>query len=249
MRGVRPHMAATSPRPLRQRLRRFTCTLAVSAGGLAALAPASPAAAEPGAITAEPAAAVAGSAAPAVVGFPLGPDSLTATAANALTALQASIAAGTGDGSVSYLVLRSQIVADVATRLGIDATTLRAAWAGADPGHQVALMAGLTQLGVRYQSMAREPGSGFDCSGLTSFAWSAAGQELPRSSGDQIDAASPRDTSTAQAGDLLRYPGHVMLWLGVGSFILHSPYSGEVVRVEALSDSSMSRSAFGDPVV
>lgn len=179
--------------------------------------------------------------------FAVGPDPLVPVAVGALAALQASIAAGQGDGSATYLVLRSQLADEVAQRLGLDREALRRAWAGADPHNQVALMAGLTQLGVRYRSMAREPGEGFDCSGLTSFAWSVAGFEIPRSSSDQIRAAAPRDASTAQAGDLLRYPGHAMMWLGVGSAILHSPRSGDVVKVEVLSERSMARSRFGDP--
>lgn len=180
-------------------------------------------------------------------GFAVGPDPIVPLAVRALDALQGSMAAGQGDRSGAYLVLRSEVADEVATRLGVDRESLRVAWATADPQHQVALMAGLTQLGVRYRSMAREPGTGFDCSGLTSFAWSVAGHEIPRSSTDQIRAAAPRDVSSAQAGDLLRYPGHAMMWLGVGNLILHSPQTGDVVKVEVLSDRQMARSRLGDP--
>jgi hypothetical protein len=194
-----------------------------------------------GVVAAAPAAPTSGAA------FAVGPDPLVPVAVEALEALQGSIAAGQGDRSATYLVLRSEVAAEVAQRLGVDRAALRTAWAGADPHHQVALMAGLTQLGVRYRSMAREPGGGFDCSGLTSFAWSVAGYQIPRSSSDQIAAADPRDATTAQAGDLLRYPGHAMMWLGVGSAILHSPQSGDVVKVDLLSERQMARSRFGDP--
>jgi len=59
--------------------------------------------------------------------------------------------------------------------------------------------------------------------------------------------AEPRTIFTAQAGDLMRYPGHVMMWLGVGQAIIHSPFAGRNVEVKVLSSRSMQRSKFGDP--
>jgi cell wall-associated NlpC family hydrolase len=92
-----------------------------------------------------------------------------------------------------------------------------------------------------------KPGIGFDCSGLTSFAWSQAGFSIPRNSTQQIRAADPRTKDTAQAGDLLRYPGHVMMWLGVGQAVIHSPRPRQFVEVKILTPRSMKRSTFGDP--
>ena len=59
--------------------------------------------------------------------------------------------------------------------------------AGRHCTHQEALLAALTQLGVAYRSSTSEPGVGFDCSGLTSFAWGRAGvdAEPPERLADQ----------------------------------------------------------------
>ena len=68
------------------------------------------------------------------------------------------------------------------------------AWAAADHRHQVAVLAALVQLGAPYRSYSSHPSVGFDCSGLTSWAWRRAGVTIPRSSGDQIAAAAPPST-------------------------------------------------------
>ncbi len=147
----------------------------------------------------------------------------------------------------SFVAWRERVAADVATRLDLDPAHLEAVWASADAEHQIALMAALSQLGAPYRRRSSDPEKGFDCSGLTSFAWRHAGVELPRSSTAQWRAGDERSIDTAQAGDLLRYPGHVMMWLGVGRAIVHSPEPGGVVEVAILSERSFRRSKFFDP--
>ncbi len=139
------------------------------------------------------------------------------------------------------------LATDVAGRLGLDPARVREAWAAADRPHQVALVAGLSQLGVRYRRNTSKPGVGFDCSGLTLFAWGQAGVELPRSSRSQINAAAKRSADTAQAGDLVYYPGHVMMWLGVDGAILHSPFTGRTVEVSYVASRKLKWLRFGDP--
>ena len=85
---------------------------------------------------------------------------------------------------------------------------------------------------------------GFDCSGLTAFAWGRAGVTLSRQSGSQINEIARRDQDTAIAGDIMQYPGHVMLYLGVGEAIVHA--SNPSTDVE-LSFTSRSASGYGDP--
>ena len=149
--------------------------------------------------------------------------------------------------SISFIRLRRATAEMVADRLALDPNELEAAWADSDLQHQTALLAALTQVGVPYQRFAMKPGVGFDCSGLTSFAWGQAGFNLPHNSTRQIRAADPRTQETAQAGDLLRYPGHVMMWLGVGQAVIHSPQPRQFVEVKNLTKRSMNRSTFGDP--
>lgn len=139
------------------------------------------------------------------------------------------------------------VAAEVAVRLELDPGVLQQAWAAADRPHQVALMAGLSQLGVRYRKNSSLPGEGFDCSGLTLFAWGQAGVALPRSSRAQIKFAAPRTRDTAQAGDLAYYPGHVMMWLGVDNAILHSPTWGRDVQVSFVAKRKANWVRFGDP--
>lgn len=147
----------------------------------------------------------------------------------------------------TFVAWRARVATDVANRLDLDASHLEAVWASADAEHQVALMAALSQLGAPYRRRSSDPDKGFDCSGLTSFAWRHAGFELPRNSTAQWRAGDERSIFTAQAGDLLRYPGHVMMWLGVGRAIVHSPEPGGVVEVTMLSERSFRRSKFFDP--
>ena len=88
-------------------------------------------------------------------------------------------------------------------RLEIDAGQLHQAWLVADQPHQIALLSALTQLGVPYRRNASKAGVGFDCSGLTAFAWGQSGVELARQSGAQLrNARRSARSTTAQAGDL-----------------------------------------------
>lgn len=134
-------------------------------------------------------------------------------------------------------------VADMlADELGIPATDVRDDFAAPPIVNQHAALAALSQLGVSYRSMASEPGVGFDCSGLTGFAYAAAGIEVPRVSGDQMRAAERVDRDDAQVGDLVHYPGHVGMFLG-GNIYVHSPQPGRDVEVVVMPDRSLS---FGD---
>ncbi|WP_434551554.1 peptidoglycan DD-metalloendopeptidase family protein [Microlunatus sp. Y2014] len=74
---------------------------------------------------------------------------------------------------------------------------------------------------------------GFDCSGLTQYAWAQAGLTLPRSSHAQ--ARYPRVTGDIQAGDLLIFAGgsHIGIADGHGGMI-HAPRTGK--SVEHLTD-------------
>lgn len=171
-------------------------------------------------------------------------DPIAEFAGGALLLAQASQAA---IDSPSFVAWRARVAADVAARLDLDPVHLEAVWAGADAEHQVALMGALSQLGVPYRWRSSDPEKGFDCSGLTAYAWAQAGFELPRNSTAQLRAGDERTIHTAQPGDLLRYPGHVMMWLGVGRAIVHSPEPGGVVQVKLLSERSFRRSKFFDP--
>ena len=135
----------------------------------------------------------------------------------------------------SLAILRQRLAALVAPVAGVDARQLTTVWSRTDPVRMTALLSGLTQLGVPYRRLGNTPGQGFDCSGFTSWAWSQAGVSLPHQSGSQIRGAASIGLEQVQPGDLLYYPGHVMMALGIGAAMVHSPNSGNVVEVKTMA--------------
>ncbi len=119
---------------------------------------------------------------------------------------------------------------------------LRDAWANVSVAKQHAVLSAVSQLGVPYENLASEPGVGFDCSGLTIWAFGSAGVEIPRVSRDQINEAVATDRDDAEAGDLVYYPGHVSIYLGAAT-VIHAPNSGSHVEITDLPDKSL---RFGD---
>jgi len=220
----------------RIRFKRSAAALAVTgamcAGGIALAA--APAGASPAAISSVTASFLARR-----------DDGLAAIATQALSDLQSYMRTGDAATLRRYTASRNGIADQVAARLTMDSIAMRAAWDAADLPHQVALMAAFTQLGVPYRRNTSKAGVGFDCSGLTTYAWGVAGVTLFRQSGVQIRRATPRTVDTAMAGDLVYYPGHVMLYLGVDGAIVHAPYSGVDVQVDTLPMHHSVR--FGDP--
>lgn len=83
---------------------------------------------------------------------------------------------------------------------------------------------------------------GFDCSGLTRFAFAGVGVLLPRWSGDQYNAGRHVPRSQARRGDLLFWgPGgsqHVALYLGNGRMI-EAQRTGVPVKVSAIRMAGM----------
>ena len=88
-----------------------------------------------------------------------------------------------------------------------------------------------TQLGVPYVWGGSTPGVGLDCSGLTSYCYSATGYSIGRTTGAQYGSARyVMPLSQAQPGDVLYTGGHVGICAaaGGGSYI-HAPQPGQVV--------------------
>ena len=123
---------------------------------------------------------------------------------DALAAHDTFSAVGTPAAFVDYVVKRDATADAVAVEMALDPAAVRAAWSRSDLEHQEAVLAALTQLGVAYRSATSQPGVGFDCSGLTSFAWGRVGYGLARQSSAQIRAAAPRDQASADARDHLK---------------------------------------------
>jgi cell wall-associated NlpC family hydrolase len=92
-------------------------------------------------------------------------------------------------------------------------------------------------LGVPYVWGGESP-SGFDCSGFVAYVYAQVGVSLPHYTGAQWAVGVPVSTSDLQPGDLVFFDGlgHVGLYIGGGEFI-HSPHTGDVVRIDSLSES------------
>lgn len=83
---------------------------------------------------------------------------------------------------------------------------------------------------------------GFDCSGLTQYAYAQAGISLPRNSRAQYGALPKVSSNDLRPGDLVFWASdtsdadtihHVAIWLG-GDRILEAPQSGSVVKESAM---------------
>lgn len=101
---------------------------------------------------------------------------------------------------------------------------------------QVAVDTALAQLGDPYVWAGAGPDA-FDCSGLTQYAYAAAGIQLPHSSSMQSTVGSPVAYSDLQPGDLVFFynpVSHVGMYIGNGQ-IVHAPTSGSVVQVVPLA--------------
>ena len=79
--------------------------------------------------------------------------------------------------------------------------------------------------------------AGFDCSGLTMFAFGRVGVALPHNT-NAIWAALPKiPRNRLRAGDMVFFNGlgHRGIYIGRGRYV-HAPHSGEVVEVAKLSE-------------
>lgn len=163
---------------------------------------------------------------------------IAARAQVALTALGSWHVAHTPSDFVRFVRARDAVAELIATDLVLPVGEVRDHLAAPALTNQHAALSALTQLGVPYRSQASEPGVAFDCSGLTSFAFGAAGVSLPRSSGDQMRSAAKVARDDAEVGDLVHYPGHVGMYLG-GNIYVHSPEPGRTVEVVVMPERSL----------
>src|SRR5258708_12001523 len=93
-------------------------------------------------------------------------------------------------------------------------------------------------LGVPYVWGGESP-SGFDCSGFVAYVYAQVGVSLPHYTGAQWNVGVPVSRGDLQPGDLVFFDGlgHVGLYIGGDQFI-HSPHTGDVVRISSLNAAS-----------
>ena len=92
-------------------------------------------------------------------------------------------------------------------------------------------------LGVPYVWGGASP-SGFDCSGFIMYVYAQVGVSLPHHAASQYGSGSPVSRDALEPGDLVFFNGlgHAGIYIGGGQFI-HSPHTGDVVKISSLSDS------------
>ena len=92
------------------------------------------------------------------------------------------------------------------------------------------------QAGDPYVYGANGPNA-FDCSGLTAYAYAAAGVSLPHSSRSQAGMGQSVSASALQPGDLLFFyspTSHVAMYIGNGQMV-HASTSSQPVKVASFN--------------
>jgi len=175
---------------------------------------------------------------------------LQSQAAQAATQVAGLLDAGkqalaSANAEVRRLVAQAQAAAAAASAASFQQALLAAGGSlTADmtpPNDTVAAMlaAAKSKLGDPYLWGGTGPDA-YDCSGLTQFAYGAAGISLPRVAADQWNVGMHVDLAELLPGDLLFWATdptnpatihHVAIYLG-GGMMLAAPHTGDVVKVE-----------------
>lgn len=93
-------------------------------------------------------------------------------------------------------------------------------------------------LGIPYRWGGASPSTGFDCSGFVMYVYARLGVSLPHNAAAQYGYGRPVSRGDLAPGDLVFFDGlgHNGIYLGGGRFI-HSPHSGDVVKISSINES------------
>lgn len=128
--------------------------------------------------------------------------------------------------------------------LGISASTPDATIA---PPSQYGGVVGIAMryLGIPYVWGGSTP-AGFDCSGFVMYVYSQVGVSLPHYTGAQWALGVPVSRDQLEPGDIVFFDGlgHDGIYIGGGQFV-HSPHTGDVVKISSLGESWYSSTYVG----
>ena len=105
----------------------------------------------------------------------------------------------------------------------------------------IAVAAAKSQVGVRYIKYMSREGVGFDCSGLTGWAWEQAGISIPHQSRQQFNTTAHVPIKYIEPGDLIYFYSpitHVGIYVG-GGMMVDAPGPGRFVRLAAVTFSKV----------
>jgi peptidoglycan DL-endopeptidase CwlO len=169
-------------------------------------------------------------------------DAAAAEAAAALSALheqQAQVQAQADEYEADFTRLtaaeQATVTAAVAGPVLEAPSAAVAAAAAPGPAAATAVQTALAQMGDPYVWGASGP-DGFDCSGLTSYAYAAAGIALPHSSGAQSQLGTPVSRADLMPGDIVYFyspVSHVGIYIGDGKMV-HARTFGQPVAVTSV---------------
>jgi peptidoglycan DL-endopeptidase CwlO len=123
----------------------------------------------------------------------------------------------------------------VAEGVGISASTPEGSTVAPPNVHGGVVGIAMHYLGVPYVWGGSTP-RGFDCSGFVAYVYAQIGVSLPHSSYAMFGMGTSVSISELQPGDLVFFTGasHMGIYIGGGQFI-HSPHTGDVVKISSLS--------------
>jgi cell wall-associated NlpC family hydrolase len=156
-----------------------------------------------------------------------------------IAAQQADLEDQIADYQRQYDALSAPQQAVVARAHGGEAAPVPSGVIAPSAAAQAAVDTALAQVGDPYVWGAGGPDA-FDCSGLTQYAYSAAGVSLPHSSRSQSQMGAPVSVADLQPGDLLFYyspTSHVAMYVGNGKMV-HASTSSKPVMVVDFSSMS-----------
>jgi cell wall-associated NlpC family hydrolase len=160
-------------------------------------------------------------------------------AVDAISAQQAELAKKVEDYQRQYAALTAPQQEEVSRAHAGEAMAVPSGVIAPSQAAQVAVDTALAQVGDPYVWGAGGPNA-FDCSGLTQYAYSAAGVSLPHSSRSQSGMGQAVSRDQLQPGDLLFYyspTSHVAMYIGNGQMV-HASTSSKPVMVAGFNSMS-----------